>query len=372
MQRARGQLGNRAPSEERALSPNIDPTHTEDAQLAEQIARSTGDAPVQTRLLTDERVLARVTDGIYRQPGSAIRELISNAYDADAERVVIRTDRPRFQTITVEDDGTGMTPAAVAHLLHHIGGSAKRSLEGASLGVTSSADPLMSPSGRRLIGKIGIGLFSVAQLTHRFQIITKTAGDPHRTVAAVALRQYSDQGPPPDTEHGEYEAGIVNVWREPATDPDAHGTTIVLTDIPPQTRDTLRSADLWAAIDSDTELGPDDARDLKPPAFHIGRLQSQSGDTYAGEAGKLDSLPWTSGDDSKTAFTKLVNSVWQHIDRGSPNPQLERIFDYYLRMVWQLALAIPASYVGGNPFDIPFGDDIYLYDMTPAGASRPE
>jgi len=202
-----------------------------------------------------------------------------------------------------------MNPAAVAHLLHHIGGSAKRSLEGASLGITSTADPLMSPSGRRLIGKIGIGLFSVAQLTHRFQIITKTTGDPHRTVAAVALRQYSDQSPPPDTENGEYEAGIVNVWREPATDPDAHGTTIVLTDIRPQTRDTLRSADLWAAIDSDTELGPDKARDLKPPAFHIGRLQSQSGDTYAGEAGNLDSLPWTSDDDSKTAFTKLVNSV---------------------------------------------------------------
>ena len=27
-------------------------------------------------LATNERVLARVTDGIYRQPGSAIRELI--------------------------------------------------------------------------------------------------------------------------------------------------------------------------------------------------------------------------------------------------------------------------------------------------------
>jgi hypothetical protein len=323
---------------------------------------------VQTVLRTDERVLARVTDGIYRQPGSAIRELLSNAYDADATRVVIRTDRPRFRTITVEDDGIGMTPDALAHLLHHIGGSAKRSLEGADLGITSRGDPLTSPGGRRLIGKIGIGLFSVAQLTHRFQIITKTEGDPFRTVAAVALRQYSDEPSPPEDEHAEYEAGVVNVWREPAPDGDSHGTTIVLTDIRPQTRDTLRSADLWVAIDSATELGPDDARDLKPPAYHIGRLQvaeneGESGDTYVGEPGSLESLPWEAGDPPDEAFAKLVNSAWQHIGRGSPNPQLERIFDYYLRMVWQLSLAIPVSYTGGNPFDIPYGDDVYLYDM---------
>src|SRR5215475_10668499 len=103
---------------------------------------------VRTRLRTDGRVLARVTDGIYRQPGSAIRELISNAYDADASRVIITTDRPRFDRITVEDDGAGMSPDAIVHLLRHIGGSAKRSPEGVELGVTSS-NVNLSPGGRR-------------------------------------------------------------------------------------------------------------------------------------------------------------------------------------------------------------------------------
>ena len=168
-----------------------------DAELAARIENSSSESPVSTVLKTDERVLARVTDGLYRQPGSAIRELVSNSYDADAARVVIKTDRPRFQTLRVEDDGIGMTPRALAHLLYHIGGSAKRSHEGADLGITDSEDPTRSPSGRRLIGKIGIGLFSVAQLTHRFQIITKTADDPFRTIASVVLRQYSDNGGPP-------------------------------------------------------------------------------------------------------------------------------------------------------------------------------
>ena len=148
-----------------------------------------------------------------------------------------------------------MTPAALARLLHHIGGSAKRLREGADLGITSHNDPTRSPSGRRLIGKIGIGLFSVSQLTRRFQIITKTYGDPFRTVAWVVLRQYSDENAAERNEQGEYEAGKVTIWREPAADPDSHGTTIILTDIRPQSRDTLRSRDIWATIDVDSASG---------------------------------------------------------------------------------------------------------------------
>ncbi len=353
------------------MSPALDPRHEADADLAASIEGSSGESPVNTVLRTDERVLARVTDGIYRQPGSAIRELVSNAYDADAGQVVIRTDRPRFHTLSVEDDGIGMTPAALAHLLHHIGGSAKRSFEGAELGITSSADPARSPSGRRLIGKIGIGLFSVAQLTHRFQIITKTAGDHFRTIALVVLRQYSDAGAPPPDEEGEYEAGLVTIWREPAADADSHGTTIVLTDIRPQTRDTLRSRDLWAAIDADRALGPEEAKDLRPPDYHIGRVRLDDSDALEGDAAPYDSLPWSHDDRPGAAFKKLVDAVWENVDRGIPNPKLDRIFDYYLRMVWQLSLAIPAPYVAGNPFDLPLQDELSLYKMPESLRAAP-
>jgi hypothetical protein len=351
-----------------------------DADLAADIEGSSSKSPVSTVLKTDERVLARVTDGIYRQPGSAIRELISNSYDADAARVVIKTDRPRFQTLTVEDDGIGMTPKALAHLLHHIGGSAKRSHEGADLGITSSGDPTRSPAGRRLIGKIGIGLFSVAQLTHRFQIITKTAADPFRTVASVVLRQYSDNGGPPHDdrahlpdEQGEYEAGRVEIWREPALDAGSHGTAIILTDIRPQTRDTLRSRDIWAAIDSDRELAPEEARDVSPPEFHIGRVQlDDSGVRRSDADGAYDSLPWSREDEPGAAFEKLVRAVWKQLEHGIPNPQLERIFDYYLRMVWQLSLAIPAPYVAGSPFDLSLQDSLYLYEVPKSGKAAPK
>ena len=279
----------------------------------------------------------------------------------------------------------GMTPAALAHLLHHIGGSAKRSLKGAELGIASIPDPERSPLGRRLIGKIGIGLFSVAQLTHRFQIITKTAGDRFRTIALVVLRQFSDEGAPTPDEEGEYEAGLVTIWREPAVDADSHGTTIILTDIRLQTRDTLRSRGLWAAVDSDRALAPEEARDLRPPDFHIGRVRPDDADVLQSDAGaKLPwfpddqsdagvyyRLPWFRDDRPEVAFAKLVRAVWQHVDRGIPNPQLERVFDYYLRMVWQLSLAIPAPYVSGNPFDLLLQDKLYLFEITQSGRAAP-
>ena len=348
-----------------------EPRRETDAELAANIEGSTSVSPVSTELRTDERVLARVTDGIYRQPGSAIRELVSNAYDADAKQVVIRTDRPRFRTLSVEDDGMGMTPAALAHLLRHIGGSAKRSSEGARLNIASAEDPTRSPLGRRLIGKIGIGLFSVSQLTHRFQIITKTASDPFRTVAVVVLRQYSDESAPTPDEQGQHESGLVTIWREPATDVDSHGTTIILSDIRPQTRETLQSRDLWVAIDADRELAPAESKDLKPPEFHIGHVRLDDADVLQSYGGDHNSLPWSREDRPDVAFEKLVKAVWQYVDRGTPNPQLERIFDYYLRMVWQLSLAIPAPYVSGSPFDLPLKDKLSLYEMPQSSRATP-
>jgi HSP90 family molecular chaperone len=235
---------------------------TDESELVQQIRGSNdSDHVITTTLRTDERVIARITDGIYRQPGSALRELISNAYDADATRVVVTTDAPRFQRISIEDDGIGMTPEALAHLLLHIGGSAKRSYEGRALGITADSNPLLSPGGRRLIGKIGIGLFSVAQLTQSFQIITKVKGDRYRTIATVALKHYEDQeAASAGGSKGKFESGKVNIWRERAADVPAHGTSVVLTNIRRQARDTLRSREIWSTIDRNDDAADPDAR----------------------------------------------------------------------------------------------------------------
>jgi hypothetical protein len=349
------------------------PVHGE-LDLVASIRESQGsDEVVQTTLRTDERVIARVTDGIYRQPGSALRELISNAYDADATRVVITTDAPRFDRISVDDNGHGMTPEALAHLLLHIGGSAKRSDTGPHLGITSKTDPMRSPEGRRLIGKIGIGLFSVSQLTHSFQIITKVKDDNFRTVATVILRQYADDDfPAPQDADKKFESGKVNIWRERAADLSAHGTTIVLTTIRPQARDTLRSRDVWSAIEqNEAVIDFDERQTIDPPRFHIGRVDG-SGQLLKKSSGRLSSLPWEPTDAPPDAFSKLVQAVWDEVDAGNPNPRLDQIFDYYLRMVWQLSLAVPLPYVEGHLFDLDLSDQAEVFKLSnlPKGAAE--
>lgn len=341
----------------------------EDELLQHLSSDDSDDKVVATVLKTDERVLARVTDGIYRQPGSALRELISNAYDADATRVVIKTDAPRFDRIYIEDNGHGMNLAALVRMLHHIGGSAKRHAVGRDLGITDPQDSLRSPGGRRLIGKIGIGLFSVSQLTRTFQIITKVKGEHYRTVATVVLRQYAENGDQSEKD-SEFESGKVNVWREKASDIESHGTSIYLTGIRPQARDTLRSREIWSAIE-ENEKNLEETAKIEPPRYHIGRVDSSSGQLLKPFNNLLDSVPWDENDSPDQAFSKLVDAVWNESKQGNPNPRLERIFDYYLQMVWQLALASPLPYIDGSLFDIDLTDsaDVFKLSNSPKGTA---
>ena len=305
---------------------------------------------IETTLKTDERVIARVTDGIYRQPGSALRELLSNAYDADATKVIIRTDAPRFNKITIQDDGHGMTPEVLANLLVHIGGSAKRNKKGQELGITSGTDPSLSPGRRRLIGKIGIGLFSVSQLTLRFQIITKTKDDPYKTIATIALKHYSDDEVA-KSESNEFESGKVKIWRERTQDIESHGTTLILDGIRPQTRDTLRSNSIWSSIEQNESTPEEERIEIHPPIFHIGTVDQKEGllkETH----GNFNNTPWEDRDPPDIAFKKLVQAVWKESERVA-KPRLSNIFDHYLQMVWNLSLSIPLPYVDGHLFDQP-------------------
>lgn len=339
----------------------MSPLNEQDQKIATLLRREASVTdPIESALTTNDRVIARVTDGIYRQPGSAVRELIANAYDADATWVSVKTDAPNFSRITVEDDGTGMTPEAVIHLLHNIGGSAKRTEQGKELGITSSGDASTSPGGRKLIGKLGIGIFSVSQLTHSFQIITKTAGDQHRTVALVNLRQFADGTSEEST--GEFQAGRYQVWRESTPDYDAHGTTIALTSIRPQTRDSLRSNQLWGATNSSMSEGAEAKSLSSVPTYHIGHLDPK-GLHLEDPKRRLRSVPWGDQDDSREAFFKMVQSAWEV--QGRTSVKLTDLFDTYLQMLWNLALAMPLPYVEKSVLDESVADEwAYFYKLS--------
>lgn len=324
------------------------PTEQEKPLAVQIRASESSRRPVETTLATDEKVLARITDGIYRQPASALRELISNAYDADATEVTILTDAPRFSQISIRDNGLGLSPEVVEHMVKHIGGSAKRSDEGPPLGVTAKEDSNRSPGGRQLIGKLGIGLFSVAQFTRHFLIITKTKGDLYRTVADITLGSVGGQQKLLQlTDKGtrEIETGHARIWRERSTETDSHGTEIKLLDLLPRTKAELASDDLWAKIDFEKE--DNETEKTRPPTWHIGRMKPKQSELLEIQP----QLPWKTTDKPEERFRKLVNAVRDGAAE-TESVDLDIFFDRYLQTIWMLSLSAPLKYVEGHPFDI--------------------
>lgn len=328
-------------------------TEPEDIALANKIrASEKSHAPVEGKLETDQRVLARITEGIYRQPASALRELVSNAYDADATEVVILTDAPRFSQISVRDNGLGLSPEVLTQLVKHIGGSAKRSEKGKELEITSPKNLNLSPGGRQLIGKLGIGLFSVAQFTRHFLIITKTEGDGFRTVADLTLGKKGEQV---DDDKAIFETGQYRIWREPTADKSAHGTEIKLLDLLPRTRDELASSDLWTR--QDYQNNDPDAEKSDPPEIHIGRIEDKTDRLSIQPA-----VPWDESDGAQERFGKLVQKL-RSLTNNRESVDLRKVCDNYIWTMWTLALSAPLAYLEGHPFDLKNDEEILFFEL---------
>lgn len=325
--------------------------------LATRIENSvdTGKA-VSTKLATSQRIIARVTDGIYREPWAAFRELVINAYDADATRVIVETGAPDFKQVIIRDNGNGMSPLTVAYMLKSIGGSSKRTSTGTKYNTVSHESADESPEGRPLIGKIGIGLFSVAQLTQHFQIITKSAGERIRTSATIKLETHDDDE---HNDENEYVAGDVSILSEYVEDSDieTHGTSIVLYELRPEIRRILQSEDRWRLVDS---IGPDGKPVRDAPVYHIGVLPNQIQDMKEGEKPKL---PWEEGDSEAEKFKKLLDAASDISGRSRVPASLDH-FDEYLKLIWNLSLALPLKYTDHHPFDLKGSSNILFFEES--------
>jgi len=339
--------------------------------------------PVNTHLIVDDRVLARVTDGIYRRPSAALRELVFNAYDADATRVVIDTDAPRFQRMSIRDNGIGMDERVLADLITHIGGSSKKTHKGIEIGTVNRDNPNLSPAGRPLIGKIGIGLFAVVHLTTNFRIITKRRGVAYRLVADVRMKTHTEDNlvnlPRGDAGKEEFVTGDVSIVHEPATDTETHGTEVVLLELRSTTRDILRDAQRWEAILEEQagqaeKSSPPDGEPhykLSAPQFHVGFL----GDRNSRDAAFYlvePSLPWDDKQNPTERFQSLYESVVETAGTTQRNPDLEYIFDQYFESLWRLSLAAPISYLKQHPLQLTTDSGIDFFHLQNKPRSRAE
>ncbi len=340
------------------MAPNRNRAAFED--LENRIHSSAGtDQSVETTLSTNDRIIARVTDGIYREPWAAFRELIANAYDADASYVIIETGQPDFVRMTVSDDGLGMTPKTLAYVLNNIGGSSKRTAAGREFNTVQKDHPNLSPGGRPLIGKIGIGVFAVAQLTKHFQIITKSAGELYRLTATVSLNTHDEETMLADD--SDYVAGNVKILSHPVPEEEigAHGTQVVLFDMHPEVRRTLQSERFWDS----SSVNTDDGEAVKtPPVFHVGYSSNK--------LNKSPHLPWKHTDKPDAKFRRFFESVGESTGKSAQSANLDR-FDEYLQLIWKLSLSLPVRYIDTHPFDLDGSSGIAFFGF-PNGRGQAE
>src|SRR6266446_1271163 len=101
--------------------------------------------------------ILRELSGVYKPFVKAFKELVSNAFDADADvvRVVFADD---FSSVIVTDDGQGMTPFEFRNDFARIGGGSRR-----WAGDTTR-------KGRLRIGSKGIGFLALARYCDRLKV----------------------------------------------------------------------------------------------------------------------------------------------------------------------------------------------------------
>src|SRR5260370_30276082 len=101
--------------------------------------------------------ILRELSGVYKPFVKAFKELISNAFDADADNVEIQL-ADDFSSVTVTDDGAGMTPFEFRNDFTRIGGGSRR----------WAGD--RTAKGRLRIGNKGIGFLAMARYCGKMKI----------------------------------------------------------------------------------------------------------------------------------------------------------------------------------------------------------
>ena len=122
------------------------------------------------------KIVKQISTGIYRSPGNSIKELVSNAFDADATNVYVLTGKPNFDSFRIYDDGDGMSANEFTSTMQRIGASVKMPGE-------------TTKKGRPVIGRIGIGLLAVGNISKKFDVISGKEGESAGFEAKVDLTQ---------------------------------------------------------------------------------------------------------------------------------------------------------------------------------------
>ena len=127
-------------------------------------------------LRVDPQIVSLLSKSTYQKNFPfAIRELVSNAYDADALSVKIDFDKT-YSIIEVLDDGNGMTYEEFKRYLRIAG--------------TKQEGQLTRKYKRKRIGKFGVGFLSVFPFCESLQIVTTTENSNDLLTATIPAKDF--------------------------------------------------------------------------------------------------------------------------------------------------------------------------------------
>ena len=142
---------------------------------------------INLRLSLSPKVLQHISSNVYRNSASGFKELASNSFDANATEfkitmnIGIKNNKHYIDSIEAFDNGEGMDLEELKFIFGNIGNSSK------ALNLDyDSMDKFDDKTKRPKIGRIGIGLFSIASACNSFIIETKKkSNNPERATVTL-------------------------------------------------------------------------------------------------------------------------------------------------------------------------------------------
>ena len=121
------------------------------------------------RMTVDLNVLDHLGINLYSNIAAVLTEAVANAWDADAETVVIRID-PNKKWIEIIDDGVGMTVADMNEKYLRVGYRRREE---------DTAHGKFTAKGRKVMGRKGLGKLSLFSITKLIDVQSAKDGQTH-------------------------------------------------------------------------------------------------------------------------------------------------------------------------------------------------
>ncbi len=177
-------------------------------------------------IVVASRIVDTLSSGLYENPAACLKELINNSYDADATSVSVHV-KPDADLILIEDNGTGMDREEFERNFERIAESHKRD------------DGDATDSGRKQIGKIGIGFIAANELCNVMEIESTKEGS--TDLLQVKINFEDMRKDPAERRRGKDGLGVAKGDYDgvvvPQADANQHFTRVVLTSMTDNARE---------------------------------------------------------------------------------------------------------------------------------------